>query len=309
MKHKNKRRLINKKLLWTLVIGIFLLSIIIEISLRVFWGFCDAPLYVPNEKYEYIAAPNQEGERFGNKYYYNSFSQRSQEPDSSKTIILGLGDSVIYGGVQSDQDSIATSIFNREMLGFQLLNISAGSWGPDNCAAYLNEKGTFGASAMFLVVSSHDAYDNMDFKPVVGVHPSYPKRQYLMAWGELIDRYVSPRISKYFSKKETLDPDQKVLNGIRKEGLVFNTGFEKLKVISESLDIPLIIYLHAEKSELEAGEYNDQGEVIIKWAFENGIKTIKEFDYNFVDSDYRDGIHLSNQGQAKLAQIMKEFLR
>lgn len=38
-----------------------------------------------------------------------------------------------------------------------MLNISAGSWGPDNCAAYLKHYGLFGAKAMSLLVSSHDA--------------------------------------------------------------------------------------------------------------------------------------------------------
>lgn len=40
--------------------------------------------------------------RFGNHIHYNSYSQRSDEPDTTKVIILGLGDSVIYGGVQVD---------------------------------------------------------------------------------------------------------------------------------------------------------------------------------------------------------------
>lgn len=55
---------------------------------------------------------------------------RSEEVDTTKRHVLGLGDSVIYGVVQTDQDSLATSIFSRET-GVQMLNISAGSWGPD----------------------------------------------------------------------------------------------------------------------------------------------------------------------------------
>ena len=163
-----------------------------EITLRQVWGFANAPLYQESSSYEYMARPNQDGYRFGNHFHYNSFSQRSDEPDSTKTIVLGLGDSVLFGGVMTDQDSLATSLFSAET-DMQMLNISAGSWGPDNCAAYLKEKGMFGAKAMFLLVSSHDAHDNMDFKPVVGKHASYPDRQYLLAWGELIGRYLYPK--------------------------------------------------------------------------------------------------------------------
>ena len=189
-----------------------------------------------------MACPNQDGYRFGNHYHYNSYSQRSEEPDSTKKIILGLGDSVLFGGVQTDQDSLATSIFSQET-DIQMLNISAGSWGPDNCAAYLKKFGLFGAKAMFLLVSSHDAHDNMDFQPVVGIHPSYPDKQYALAWGELLDRYLLPRV--FPKKKKEADPDQKVLDGIgiEKNGKVFNPGFDQLAEIAKQANIPLYVYL------------------------------------------------------------------
>lgn len=296
----------KKKLLWRIIFVLLVLSIVVEIGLRVLFGLCDAPLYVSHKAYEYIAVPNQEGKRFGNHYHYNSYSQRSNEPDSTKTIILGLGDSVIFGGVQSDQDSIATSLVTNKIEDLQILNISAGSWGPDNCAAYLKENGTFNAKGMFLVVSSHDAYDNMDFQPVVGMHPSYPKEQYLLALWELLDRYLWPRLKSYFVQQGDLDPDQKVLQTIHKNGLVFNPGFNELKSIADSLNIPLVIYLHAEKSELLNNNYNEQGNEIIQWANKNKVKIVKELDYSFVEYDYRDNIHINDNGQRKLAKIMEE---
>lgn len=172
-------------------------------------------MFIESKNYEYIAAPNQNRFRFRSHLYYNSYSQRSEEPDSTKTIILGLGDSVLYGGTMIDQDSLATSIFNKNT-GLQMLNISAGSWGPDNCAAYIKEKGLFNAKALYLVVSSHDAYDNMDFTPVVGKHPNYPNKQYLLATWELLDRYIFPRIIYNFNKTN-VDPDQAVIKGIQKK--------------------------------------------------------------------------------------------
>lgn len=287
--------------------GVIILSAFIvgEVALRCY-GFAHAPLYYSSDQYEYMACPNQDGMRFGNHYHYNSFSQRSEEPDSSRTIILGLGDSVIFGGVQTDQDDLATSLFTKET-GMQMLNISAGSWGPDNCAAYLKEKGLFNAKAMFLLVSSHDAYDNMDFQPTVGVHPSYPDKQYVLACGELIDRYLWPRL--FPDKKENADPDQQVLAGIHKKGKEFNPGFAELKTISDSAGISLTIYLHAEQSEMKDGKYNSQGDEIITWAKENGVKLIKELGYHFTKNDYRDAIHLNKNGQRKLATIMENVYR
>lgn len=286
----------------TIVVILFSLLAVSELCLRCILGLAHAPLYYASDEYEYMACPNQDGYRFGKHYHYNSYSQRSDEPDSTKTIILGLGDSVLFGGVQIDQDSLATSIFTRET-GMQMLNISAGSWGPDNCAAYLKKFGLFGAKAMFLLVSSHDAHDNMDFMPVVGVQPSYPDKQYLLAWGEMINRYLLPRIFK--SNLKEADPDQKVLNGIHKNGKEFNPGFNQLLSMANEADIPLIVYLHAELSELKKKEYNEQGQEIIAWAEMNNVKLIKELDYHFVESDYRDGIHLNVNGQRKVGEIIR----
>lgn len=295
----------NKKTKIILAITILIL-VAAEIFLRIY-GFCEAPLYRISDKYEYMAVPNQEGVRFFNHYKYNSYSQRSDEPDSTKIIILGLGDSVIFGGVQTDQKDLATSIFTAET-GMQMLNISAGSWGPDNCAAYLKEKGLFGARAMFLLVSSHDAHDNMNFQPVVGVHPSYPERQYKLAIVELMDRYVLPRVFK--KKNAGLDPDQKVAQGvgIKKGGLEFNPGFDELKTMADNADIPLVVYLHADVEELRNGSYNEQGIEIVDWAKKNNVTLIKELDYNFTEEDYRDGIHINDKGQRKLANIMEKVM-
>jgi acetyltransferase-like isoleucine patch superfamily enzyme len=38
--------------------------------------------------------------------------------------------------------------------------------------SYLRENGLFGAKAMFLVVSSHDAHNNINHQPVVGGNPA-----------------------------------------------------------------------------------------------------------------------------------------
>lgn len=249
-----------------LICFLFLLLVVSELVLRLVWGLADAPLYYESREYEYMACPNQDGYRFGNHYHFNSFSQRSDEPDSTKAIVLGLGDSVLFGGVLTDQDSLATTLFSKET-GMQMLNISAGSWGPDNCAAYIREKGIFGAKAMFLLVSSHDAYDNMDFQQVVGKHPSYPNKNYLTAWGELICRYIYPRtIGKLIGDRRD-DPDAKVLKGIgiRKKGKVFNPGFDQIKEIADSAKIPLIICLHPDMNELANKKYNSQGQEIIGW--------------------------------------------
>jgi len=125
-----------------------LITISSEIFLRYYYGFCDALLISENNKFEYIASPNQNRYRFRNHINYNSLSMRSPSLSTTSNKILGFGDSVINGGVLTDQDSLATTILsttlsNKYHKRFQFLNISAGSWGPDNCYAYLQEFGNF----------------------------------------------------------------------------------------------------------------------------------------------------------------------
>lgn len=295
-----------KKIL--ILIGLCILCII-EVLLRCL-GFCDALLYQSSDQYEYIAQPNQDRDRFGAHIHSNSYSQRNEEPDSTKTIILGLGDSVLFGGTWMDQDSLATTLFSKET-GLQMLNIAAGSWGPDNCAAYLEEKGTFNAKAIILICSSHDAYDTMSFTPVVGKFPNYPDKQYKLAIWELIDRYALPRIYNYFSQvKHKLDPDAKVIAQIQnaavtKKSDLFNPGFAQIKAIADSLHIPFGIYLHAETNEIIAGQYNEMGNKIIKWAKTNQVSLVQGIESGETVNMYKDAIHYNEKGQRHLANIME----
>lgn len=302
-----------------IVLLLLLAFVVGELVLRYVFGFCDALLYRQSDKYEYIAQPNQDRHRFGAYIHYNSFSQRNGEPDSTKLRVLGLGDSVLFGGTWMDQDSLASTLFSDET-GTQMLNISSGSWGPDNCAAYLKENGTFGANAMILVCSSHDAYDVMTYVPVVGVVPTYPDRQYKLAWAELIDRYLVPRIRMMFGKTEVkLDPDEQVVknsefkNTVRQKSSSFNNGFVQLLDISQKKNIPMAIYLHAERDEIKAGLYNEMGQKIIEWAAEHDVCLIEGLKAGETEDMYHDKIHFNEAGQRFLAtqmvRLYKECLK
>ena len=302
--HRGKAKRRFTRLIVCLIVGV----IVAECVCRFVFGFGDAPLFQSDEDYEYIAQPNQDRFRFLCHYKTNSYSQRSEEPDSTKKRVLGLGDSVIYGGTWMDQDSLATTLFTNET-GVQMLNISCGSWGPDNCAAYLRKHGTFGASAMFLVCSSHDAYDVMTFEPVVGVYDNYPDRQYVSGLWELLDRYLIPYIrTKTITQTKTVayvDPDAQVEKKaanrqVVQKGYLFNPGFDQLKYIADSCQIPLVVYLHAELGELAQGEYNDMGLDIIHWCDTAHVQLIRGIESEKTEM-YHDAIHFNEKGQRHLA--------
>lgn len=272
-----------------------------EIYLRKVWGFCDTVLIQSDPDFEYIAQPNQNCYRFKKHVCYNEYSQRSELVDSSAFIVLGLGDSVINGGVLTDQDSLATTRLSDSLSKLlkrkvQVLNISAGSWGPDNCEAYLKRYGAFNAKAAFLLCSSHDAHDNINYLPVVDIHPSFPSRQYKLAYWELIHRYLLPRILKQEAPSE-----------ISKDGKVFNTGFHALKERFDRADIPFFIWLHPDKVEVKNGCYNREGEEILSFCEKNKIPLLKGLDVMQL-SDYRDGIHVNELGQKRIAEVLTVYI-
>ena len=303
---KKNRTIVNVGVLIVVVVGI-------ELVLRIGLGFCDALLYQPSDKYEYIAQPNQNRLRFGVRLMTNSYSQRSEEPDSTKTIVLGLGDSVLFGGSWMDQDSLATTLFSKET-GMQMLNISCGSWGPDNCVAYLKEKGTFGAKAMLLLCSSHDAFDSMSFAPVVDVLPNYPMKQYSFAIWEAIDRYLIPYFNSMTHTRKYADPDAVVEKLAANRQVVqkskhFVKGFDALKHIADSLGIPMYVFLHAEEGELEQRRYNDMGQQILLWADTANVRLIDGIKEGERMDMYHDAIHLNNKGQRHLADVLQRVVK
>jgi len=296
-----------KKILIFASLASILMLLVLEIFLRKYYGFCDSLLMREDPDYEYIAYPDQTRFRFRNHISYNTFSMRSPEVDSSATVILGFGDSVINGGVHTDQNSLATTILSdtlTKMAGkkVQFLNISAGSWGPDNCFAYLKKHGNFGASSIYLFVSSHDAYDNMSFEKIVDKSPSFPSKQYRFAVLELFDRYLVPRTQKFFVKNQHVIVKKELGINKKKPSSTFNTGFGAFLAYCNQNNIPFTIYLHADKSELEHGFYNEQGKEIIQFAEDNGIKIVCDLNLGLSADEFRDGIHINAKGQRKIAE-------
>lgn len=271
----------------------------LEIYLRYYWGFCDSVLMMENKNYEYIAQPNQDRYRFRNRISFNRYSMRSEEPDTTAYKILGFGDSIINGGVMVDQDSLATTLLGLKLSEnsvqkVQVLNIGAGSWGPDNAFAYLSEKGNFDAKIIFLVVSSHDAFDNMDFVPVIDKVQRYESRQYVFATWELVDKYLMPRI-----KGKGVTEDQ----GIFKKGEIFNTGFLNLFNYCNTRGIPFFIYLNPDQYELKGQTYNREGQLIIQFCEKHQIPLIKGMA-NTSMSDYRGIVHMNDQGQRHMSEAI-----
>ena len=290
---------------------VIIASIGLEIILRKVWGFGEMNiLFQEDPAFEYIAQPNQDKVRFGNTVFYNEYSMRSQPLNKEdQCIVLGFGDSVINGGTLTDQDSLATTIVEKQLQdhvsnGFRFLNISAGSWGPDNCAAYLNKYGSFNAKMIILFVSSHDAYDNMTHEKIVGVHRSYPDEPYSLAIVEVVDRYLKPRLLNALGQSSQVDELM-----INKKGTEFNAGFEFFKNYTREHGIPFVVCLHAESKEVETGKFNNQGEEILAYCAKNDIRVISGLQIGEELRDFRDEVHINEIGQKRWAKALYDEIR
>jgi hypothetical protein len=304
---------ISSKKVVVSVLVVVIALVIVEVALRQFFGLGDMLLFQADSSFEYIAQPNQDKTRFGNRILSNEYSMRSLPLKGSDTcIVLGFGDSILNGGSLTDQDSVATAIVeNRFQQGgansFRFLNVSAGSWGPDNCAAYLKRYGAFGAKMIVLFVSSHDAHDMMTFENTVGVHESYPDKQFPLAMGELMVRYVWPRFINMIGQAMAEEKPNDLM--INKNGTGFNSGFEFFLDYTQKNNIPFLICLHAEKIEVEQGKFNSQGQEILKFCSDNNIKVITGLEIAESVKDFRDGIHLNARGQGRWAEALIPEIR
>ena len=269
------------KLLLAVVLGTGLIA---ELALRTL-GLRDHPVFVVDPRYEYLMAPDQDVRYGGIRYVTNDIGLRNGPIGPKKRRrVLVLGDSVINGGQQTTQDSLATALAQRST-GAELINVSAASWGPDNAMAFLRAHGTFQADALIAVFSSHDAYDRMTFEPIVGLHPSYPDHRPMLALSAQLDRLLFRTGLGY--------------RPTRPRG-AFVQGWRDLRDTCLTLGIPFTVMLHPEVGELALRRYDDRGSRVLDSLHAWRVPTVELLGW--LDSTvYTDRIHLNDAGQRKLA--------
>ena len=86
-------------------------------------------------------------------------------------------------------------------------------------------------------------------------------------------------------------------------------GFDALKHIADSLSIPMCVYLHAERGELEQRRYNDMGQQILLWADTSNVRLIDGIKEGERLDMYHDAIHLNNRGQRHLADVLQRVVK
>lgn len=184
----------------TLVVAATLFGLVVsgEVAARLVLGLGDPPLFVDDAQLEYRHKPGHY-RRFGNEIFFNDNSMRSgpvtaRKRNPAEYRVLVLGDSVVNGGAVLDDQQLSTTLLGRQLTRelarpVYVGNVSAGSWGPTNQAAYLEKYGWFDADLLVLVESAHDVRDASTFDHVVGVGLSYPSKKPWSALAEGYQRY------------------------------------------------------------------------------------------------------------------------
>lgn len=299
-----------KKKYWHKIALIVAVFILLEVGLRWF-GFGKIPTYYVSTKYEYALNPNQNLKRFGNRLYINSQGMRSDELRNNTIKILKFGDSILNGGVAIDQSETMSAMLERDLNQaalqqneFQVLNVSAGSWGPDNAFEWMKEHGHFDAQMLILVFSSHDWQDQMDFDDVVGKIPFYPKKNPALAITDAI-YWAYTRIFKTVKWNEL----GKVEGGIP-NSFDHNIGWDNFLAYAEINQIPLLIYHHADREECLKKKYNTMGQDLQQFLKSKNAHIISGLNSDLGIDDYRDEIHPTVSGTRKIEiAIKREILK
>ena len=285
---------------------IFLVFGTLEVILRLI-GFGRLPVYYESDAYEYALMPSQDINRFGHHFYINEEGMRSEELRDNSFRIIKFGDSVLNGGVHTDQSSLASSILEDSLKNslpeIQVLNVSAGSWEPDNAFAWMQENGDFEAKILVLVFSSHDWKEQMKFKRYVDQVPFYPSEQPICA--------ITDALSWTYSRT-LLTVDWNSLPQMERSEVHnsnYNLGWYSFIEYHQSSQKPLLVYHHATISELKSGEWHNNGKELQHFLSHYSIPVISGLESGMAETDYRDMIHPNESGQFKIAQALFSELK
>lgn len=289
---------------WLRLLLILTSLVLLEVGLRL-TGFGRVALYEQSDIYEYALIPNQKLSRFGKNYEINSEGMRAGPLEKGEWRILKFGDSVLNGGAYTDQSDLASELLNVELKSIlsnaRVVQVSAGSWGPDNAFSWMNAHGDFDAKIIVLVFSSHDWQDQMNFQKVVGQLAFYPNKEPSLA---IID-VCSWLWSRYGEK---VDWKAIAQTAKRSQFNDHNIGWDQFIQYCKQGQIPLLVYHHANAQELELNTWNSDGLALEEFLKNSETPTISGLNANLTKDDYHDGIHLNPNGQRKLADILKMHL-
>ena len=304
------------KIVFLLLVIILVNGLLLEIGLRVFFGFGDPLLYVADKQIGYRLAPNQRVRRFGNRIEINAYSMRSgsiqlERPEQTLRLLL-LGDSIANGGWWTDQSKILSELMTQKLTeqlmdGYErveFLNASANSWGPRNELAYLLRYGDFDAQIVVLLINTDDLFATAPTSLQVGRDRSYPSRKPMLAIAEVITRYLIK--SKPIPELETVKNESGDRVGVNLEAI--RQIQKNLQANNHHLLIAMTPLLretqipgprdYEQVARRRLTEFTQMGHI----PYIDFLPLFKRFDQP--EALYRDHIHLSPEGNQFISDLI-----
>jgi hypothetical protein len=300
------------------VLGVLLgLTVLLEVSLRLLFGFGNPPIYMADETIGYLLAPNQSTKRFGNRIAINEYSMRSPTigvtPATSTLRVLLLGDSVANGAWWTDQDQTISALVAAQLKSLldqgtafeqvEVLNASANSWGPRNELAYLQRFGTFNGQAVVLLINTDDLFATAPTSVQVGRDRNYPDRKPPLALAELFSRYVLPAPAV---------PEMAAVNAEPGDRVGFNLeAIQQIQALAKTANAQFLLAMTPLRRELGGNcrDYEQTARQRLLGFTEDQQITYLDFLPVFDNTEtpeslYRDHIHLSPQGNQKVSELI-----
>ena len=301
-----------------LISGLIGVLILIEIALRLGFGFGNPPLYVADERIGYLLAPSQKVTRFGNRIEINAYSMRAGaveaqiEPGTFRLFLLG--DSLANGGWWTDQKNILSLRIAHHLESYlpapyktiEALNASANSWGPRNELAYLERYGSFNATVLVLLLNTDDLFGTQPTALQVGRDRSYPDKKPLLAILEVLDRYLKRGQTISGLKEIQQEGGDRVgkniaaIEGIYQKAVDDGAGF-------------ILVLSPLKREILGSRDYELTARQRLKdWAATADVPYLDLLEtyqkYPDPDALYRDHIHLSPQGNELVGEAIAQAI-
>ena len=302
----------------TLIILLLITAVLFgELASRYLLGFGDPPLSVAHPKIEYLFKASSNFKRFGNHFKTNAYSMRSdvfpKTRQSNELRLLILGDSVPNGESHTDQSELATEILKEKLAEkvpspVHIGNISAGSWSPPNLLAYVQEFGTFDADIAIIILNKGDLFD---FPTFDALNPKiHPTKKPSSALGEILVRYILPKITRTYSDRTNNVPTKKRASRDCTQELL-----ELVHTFSNK-QIPVWIVYHPCKDEfLNDGSFVPKAAYSILENFTNRhdlqLHSFADIYRQYIPKKiriYRDNFHPNEMGQKLMADHILKIL-
>jgi len=292
-----------------------------ELFARLYFGLGDPPLSQTHPTIEYLFKPNQKVHPFHRLFQTNRYGMRSedfppQKPDPNELRIMVYGDSVVNGGNLTDQSRLGTSILQRTLakeLDRPVIvgNISAGSWGPPNEFAYLKQYGFLDADIVVLVLSSSDYNDAPTFEPLDPL--THPTEAPISALWEGLTRYLPRYLHGQTVNQSGVVPDAQDVANKRDIEVSLSAERDFLEM-AKAYSVKVLVLQHWTASEVRDHKALQGHTDIRRVAVDTAVPICDDSDtmQAFLDmhkNPYRDDIHLNEDGQKAMADLLLGVLK